>query len=372
MSQSQAQLAESSLHDADGAAASLSSPPVWSCNEWDPLEEIIVGVARNARFPHPDKSSQNTEFTGTPLEQMPHGPFPDWVLEETEEDLQALSAALEKQGVKVRRPQVWAHDRIVSTASWQAKGFYNYCPRDVFLVIGDRIIESPNAMRGRYHESFGYRDILLEYLDGGARWFSAPKPMLEDDVFDVPVARPVPKNVEPIFDAANVLRLGDDLLYLLSSTGNERGAQWLRSVLPSRYTVHVIEINYYGSHVDTSLVALRPGLLLCNPERVRVEMLPAFLREWEIIFSPELIEPYERSAEYQRMCLGSKWMGMNLLSLGPDLVVVDEHQPALIELLDRHGVRAIPLELRHARMLGGGFHCVTLDVRRRTPMMSGQ
>ena len=24
---------------------------VWSCNEWDPLEEVIIGTATNARYP---------------------------------------------------------------------------------------------------------------------------------------------------------------------------------------------------------------------------------------------------------------------------------------------------------------------------------
>ena len=30
---------------------------VWSCNEWDQLEEVIVGNPLNARFPTPDRST---------------------------------------------------------------------------------------------------------------------------------------------------------------------------------------------------------------------------------------------------------------------------------------------------------------------------
>jgi N-dimethylarginine dimethylaminohydrolase len=37
----------------------------------------------------------------------------------------------------------------------------------------------------------------------------------------------------------------------------------------------------------------------------------------------------------------------------------------LIKLLEKHGLDVIPIKLRHSKMLGGGFHCVTLDVRRR-------
>jgi N-dimethylarginine dimethylaminohydrolase len=56
---------------------------------------------------------------------------------------------------------------------------------------------------------------------------------------------------------------------------------------------------------------------------------------------------------------------MNILSVRPDLVIVDKHQGALMRLLERYQIEAIPLELRHARMLGGGFHCVTADIHRR-------
>jgi N-dimethylarginine dimethylaminohydrolase len=46
------------------------------------------------------------------------------------------------------------------------------------------------------------------------------------------------------------------------------------------------------------------------------------------------------------------------------VVVVDRDQTALIGLLESHGLDVIPLKLRHSKMLGGGFHCVTLDIRR--------
>ena len=35
---------------------------VWSCNEWDPLEEVIVGNPLKARYPTPDLSTQLAEF----------------------------------------------------------------------------------------------------------------------------------------------------------------------------------------------------------------------------------------------------------------------------------------------------------------------
>jgi N-dimethylarginine dimethylaminohydrolase len=44
--------------------------------------------------------------------------------------------------------------------------------------------------------------------------------------------------------------------------------------------------------------------------------------------------------------------------------MVDRTQPALMKLLERERLDVIPVKLRHSKMLGGGPHCVTLDVRR--------
>ena len=346
----------------------MSMRKVWSCNEWDPLEEVIVGNPLNARFPKSDPSTRLAEYPGRSLSEIPQGPFPQWIIEETEEDLDAFAAALEDAGVTVKRPDTWPHDREFSTVHWKSKGYYNYCPRDIFLVIGDHIIETPNVIRGRSQESFSYRKILLDYLQSGAKWYSAPQPMLLDSLFDVDFEKPTPRNDEPSFDAANVLRFGRDLLYLVSATGNELGGQWLQTILGEEFRVHFMKDVYYGSHIDSTFAALRPGLLLCNPGRINASTLPEMFRQWEVIYSPPIENPNPYDADYLFKSIGSKWIEMNVFSIRPDLVVVDRDQKALIKLLEKHGVDVIPLKLRHSKMLGGGFHCVTLDVRRAGSM----
>ena len=337
---------------------------VWSCNEWDPLEEVILGNPLRARFPTPDVSTRLAEFPDRALEQIPQGPFPQKIIEETEEDLDAFTAVLEEHGVTVRRPETWPHEARFSSIHWESEGYYNYCPRDVLLVIGDQIIETPNVIRSRAQETFSYRKLLVQYLQSGAKWYSAPKPMLLDSLFEVDPDRPTPRNDEPAFDAANVLRLGRDLIYLVSGTGNALGGQWLQTILGDEFRVHFLEDVYYGSHIDSTLVALRPGLMLCNPERVNDDTLPDFLKQWDIIYSPPMETATRHDNAYLSRSIGSAWIDMNLFSINPDLVVVDRDQTGLIRLLEKQGLDVIPLKLRHARMLGGGFHCVTLDVRR--------
>jgi len=341
---------------------------VWSCNEWDPLEEVIVGNPLGARFPTADLSTQITEYPDRPLEEIPQGPFPQWIIDETEEDLSAFVAVLEKAGVTVKRPETWPHEARFSTINWEAEGYYNYCPRDIMLVIGDQIIETPNVMRSRAQESFSYRKLMVEYLRSGAKWYSAPNPMLLDSLFDVDMDKPTPRNDEPAFDAANVLRLGRDLLYLVSGTGNELGGQWLQTMLGDEFRVHFLKDVYYGSHIDSTFVALRPGLVLCSPGRINENTLPEIFKQWEVIYSPPMENTGVYDADYLSRSIGSKWIDMNLFSINPNLVVVDRDQTALIKLLEKKGLDVIPHKLRHSKMLGGGYHCITLDIRRKGTM----
>jgi len=338
---------------------------VWSCNEWDHLEEVIVGNPFKARYPTPDRSTQLAEFSDRPLAEIPRGPFPQKVIEETEEDLNEFVRVLSSAGVTVKRPEPWRHEAKFSTIHWEAHGYYNYCPRDILLVIGDQIIETPNVIRSRAQETFSYRSLLMEYMKSGAKWYSAPRPMLLDTLFDVDLDKPTPRNDEPAFDAANVLRFGRDLIYLVSATGNELGGQWLQTILGDKFRVHFLKNVYYGSHIDSTIVALRPGLVLCNPGRLNDDTIPAILKQWDIIYSPPMENTNRYDADYLSKSIGSDWIDMNAFSINPGLVVVDRNQKSLIKLLEKHGLEVVPLRLRHAKLLGGGPHCVTLDVRRR-------
>ena len=338
---------------------------VWSCNEWDPLEEVIVGNPLNARFPTADLSTQMAEYPDRSVDEIPRGTFPQQIIDETEEDLNEFADTLRSCGVKVRRPETWPHEKTFSTINWESQGYYNYCPRDVMIAIGDKIIETPNVIRSRYQETFSYRSLLMEYFESGAKWFSAPKPMLLDSLFEgVDLDKPSPRNHEPAFDAANILRFGEDLIYLVSATGNEMGGRWLQSILGDKYRIHYLKDVYYGSHIDSTLVALRPGLILANPGRLNDDTLPEILKQWKVIYCPPLENTDRYTPEYLEMCIGSDWIDMNAFSINPNLVVVDRNQPTLIKMLEKEGLDVIPLKLRHSKLLGGGPHCVTLDVRR--------
>jgi scyllo-inosamine-4-phosphate amidinotransferase 1 len=137
-------------------------------NEWDPLEEIIVGTAAGARVSRPDLGLFAIEYAawGSP-EAIPSGPFPADLLAKTEDELDALSAALEDLGVKVRRPVPRDHASTVSTPDWETDGFYDYCPRDGTLVVGDMLIETPMVLRSRFLETLAYKPHFIEMARSG-------------------------------------------------------------------------------------------------------------------------------------------------------------------------------------------------------------
>ena len=331
-------------------------------NEWDPLEEIIVGSALGAQIPRPDLGTFAIQFHawGSPA-AIPSGPFSPRIVQETEAELTLLCEALTSLEVCVRRPTPRDCSATVATPDWQLDGYYDYCPRDSLLAVGNTIIETPMVLRSRFLEQFAYKDILLEYFRSGSRWISAPKPRLLDETYHAAGAPGERlRNLEPCFDAANIIRLGTDLLYLISDSGNSLGAQWLQSTLGPEYKVHACRGIYAHTHVDSTIVPLRPGLVLLNPKRVNEENLPHTLRKWDRIWCPKMVD----IGFVGEIPACSVWIGMNLLVIRPGLVVVDRRQQALIAELERWKIEVLPLQLSHSRTLGGGFHCATLDTRR--------
>ena len=52
------------------------------------------------------------------------------------------------------------------------------------------------------------------------------------------------------------------------------------------------------------------------------------------------------------------------MSINPDTVVVDTIQKEMIKTLIEEGFNVINTPMHESRTLGGGFHCVTLDLER--------
>jgi len=351
---------------AAGPATAWRGPAVHSWDEFTALREVVVGDASNAHLPAADVSVWLTcypDLSRSDLAAVHSGTFPRQVIDESNEDLDVLIASLRGLGVTTHRMPGVDHAARIASPDWASEGFYSYCPRDLTLVLGPAIIEAPSAMRGRYFELLGLRPLFRRYLTEGALWLAAPRPRLDDSLYEWDDdGRPLLGETEPVFDAANILRLGRDLFYQVSRSGNEMGLRWLQSTLRllGDFRIHPLRGVYGNTHIDSTISLLRPGLALLNPARIVPDAVPAPLRGWDIIWCP----PPEPRPTFLPHPLSEEWISMNLLMVNPGLAIVDADHPELIGLLERNGVDVLPHRLRHSRVLGGGFHCVTLDIVR--------
>jgi glycine amidinotransferase len=167
-----------------------------------------------------------------------------------------------------------------------------------------------------------------------------------------------------MFDGAQTLRFGKDIFMNCSTENHRMGLVWLSRHLGDNYVVH--EMNVTDNHIDGRVLPLRPGVLLVN-RKVKIDLLPKEMRKWDIIW----YDPRELSDEKdENLMLASTSIGMNVLSLDEKKVVVQDTQKKLIKSLEQNGFTPIPCRWRHGRIFGGGFHCMTLDIRRQSKLES--
>lgn len=335
-------------------------------NDWDPLEEIIVGHADHARI-NLDISTHSFSYADKSWEEIKHmgGSYPQWLIDEANEDADGLAEVLTKLGVKVHRPAKIDWSKEFSTMDWKSQGWYSWCPRDLVLPLGDMLIETPSPVRSRYFETMLYKDIFYQAFEDGALWLSAPRPRLLDESYDLRdvKGKSTLKDHEIIFDAPNIVRVGKDLLYQISNSGNLKGYQWLKRLLePMGYRLHYSELYSYA-HFDSTIIPLRPGLVLLNSTRVNPDNCPEIFKKWDKIWFEDCVVQGTKMDGYVAPC--SPYIGMNILSVDQNTIICDDAQIPLMKELEKHKINCIPIRFRHAMTLAGGMHCATLDLRRR-------
>ena len=343
--------------------------PVSTFTEWDPLEEVIVGCLDGAVFPTWQSSMNATVPLGAweTFKKQGGSAFPAAHLQAAQAELANFVDVLQRQGITVTRPDVAPHHNHFATPHWSGVGgLYAAMPRDSLMIVGDIIIEAPMSWRCRYFETDAFRSLVKEYFMRGARWIPGPRPQLTDELFkeeaDVGAGWAITE-FEPVFDAADFLRFGRDLVVQRSHVTNEFGIEWVRRVLEPDFVVHRVEVNdRHAMHIDATLMPLAPGKLLVNPERY---VHSSLFDGWEILAAPEPTLPPDWP-----MYMCSSWVSMNVLPIGSGAVVVESHEGPLIDALTDWGLRCIPVDFRHVYSFGGSFHCVTLDVRRCGPKSS--
>tara|TARA_R100000005_G_C4983249_1_gene192347 strand:- start:31 stop:993 length:963 start_codon:yes stop_codon:yes gene_type:complete len=316
-----------------------------SKNEWGQLRKVIVGHAEGARVPEMDRTLRLINYADRQdVSDVPEGLYPQQVMDEANEDLELLVSLLVQLGVQVGRPH------------YEPTPYYNYCPRDLVFVHGDKAYASPSPLKSR---QYNFGSISHHFNELIPLTCSYKHGLYNDECVGNKDILALTEE-SAAFDAANVIRANDDILYLVSNSGNKKGAQKLKELFP-HLNIHLLEGVYSYMHIDTTVAFLREGLLLANPERIKDrDVLPGPFKDWDIVWCPPPVD----IGHYPGYNHASEWINMNLFSINPNLVVLEEHQEPTRKALEKHGIECAMLPMRHSRTLSGCFHCVTLDIER--------
>lgn len=346
--------------------------PVSADNEWSPLRSVIVGRAEDSAFPsEPEHMMAATMPSEHLLHFKPLNPFPSTILARAQDELDNLADFMEKEGIRVYRP---------NKVNWlKMQGYTGAMPRDGLMTVGSALIEAPFAWRCRRHEiTLAYSDILSELgsNNSGATICRAPLITGEDTLYQgfssnsktnskTSIFQWSINNSRPAFDAADFMRFGKVIIGQLSHVTNQRGVEYLRAMIPEGYKVEILKTtDDHAMHIDATLLPLRKGLMVYQPERISEHELRQHevFREWELVACP--ITPKRRQPPSPPIYMCSPWLMLNALSLDEKRILVEANDTEFAAWLTTLGMEPVLIPFAHVNSIGGSFHCATVDLVR--------
>ena len=376
-----------------------------SWDEWAPLKRTIVGRVKGTQLPAVEPNWQYpANKAGFPLGSW--GMFPEDVVAKAQEQQENFVKILQNRGIEIDRVElhpVMLSPIPVSTPDWTQLNMRGIsCPRDMFIVMGNEIIETAGSHRSRWYEYLNLRPVFQKYFkeDPEFLWNAAPKPRLTEKSYvrnfdyninyvwnDERKERCITEwqyqltEEEPLWDGADGARAGRDIFWKCSAVCNHSGLDWVTRHFADRgIRVHPVIFDYRKLkfwkpwHIDCEFTMVRPGLLITNPAApvYNREVIELFKRnDWEVI---EAAEPnHEYNADISLIAAGTEgglygkcWISMNTFALGPNTICVEDHEKAYMEQLDKMGIEVVPVPYEHVVPFGGSLHCTTLDVYRES------
>jgi len=304
-----------------------------SWNEWDRLEEIIVGTASLAVIPPKEPAFEMKVKNEGKLGLLGQGGYRTKMsIDKANKQLAHFVELLEGEGVVVRRPDEMDFNTPVQTPDFSVPRMNtSACPRDLLLTLGNEVVEATMSWRSRFFEYRPYRTVLKDYMrrDPCMLWTCAPKPLMTDKLYRANYpqdygdenARLVREHTyltseeEPVFDAADIMRFGKDVFCHMGFTTNEFGFEWLRRKCATKgmraHQLHFPD-DMCPFHCDATFVPLRPYLCIENPSRPMEPYERAIFadNDWKIIKAAQ-----PNTMEMPPLSQCSPWLCMNVLSL---------------------------------------------------------
>ncbi len=351
-----------------------------SFDEWTRLREVVVGRADHYTEHDVDTSWSLFYFENVApvLGDTGRGllPIPGQLVDELNEDIAGLADALAGCGVRVLRPAAPGKGVDIASPLWTARATPPLNVRDQTIILGTTIVETAPHVRSRIFENDSLKPIFSRYYTGGSNWLAMPRPALARDSLDdayfrrqgCDVSRATDGDttlgidglgLEMVFDGAQCVRLGRDVLVNVANHNHELALRWLILNFPD-LRFHRLD-SMADNHIDSIVVPLRPGLMLLRSPKF-LPYLPAAMRSWEAIYPPDAAGAEPDYSDFGFVIpTASRYIDINVLSVDENTVVVNALYPELVRLLEQRGFTVVPVRHRHRRLFAGGFHCFTLD-----------
>lgn len=331
-----------------------------SHNTFDPLQEVILG-------------SVSTSVLDT-VENPNKRYILEEIINDTAEDLDAISDILTKFGVTVLRPDTSGVDfsKCHSTPYFEITGHrVPLSPRDLFFAYNDTIITTATADQNRYFESLYYNKIFQRYMDHDSHVISMPMATLEDSIYEDKENIPdfgYYNNSFPMMSAANFQKYGKDIFYSAYTTINDSALRWIKKQLGDAYRFHAMPSQVRG-HIDACINILKPGVIASNLPK---NQLPEFFANWTVITDQDIFKnrsynalPDFISDNIQDDDFENTELGLNMFCIDQQNVLVyNTIKTSLLKQIEKAGFNPIQVNFRHTHFLNQGFTCITLDTVR--------
>lgn len=346
-----------------------------------PLKEVIVG--RELALTNRMSDVTFKQFYREALdEKIYESPFEEYavnqdLINQRNCELDELASLLESTGVIVHRPDPLTKITPFVTPSFKSELSSASNVRDVTLVYGNKLIETPTFVRNRYFENTLLYDVYNNAWNHGAggMWIRCPHTALTERTIDlghwseVRDYANIPSNYVMAIDGAQFLRIGKDAIVNINSYNQWLGYEWIKSFFPE-VDFHVLHVT--DNHIDGCLICLRPGVFLVNPKYSNIkDILPPKFSSWTYIVPEDVTVPVDTTGmtNIDIQLASSRGMDVNVLSIDERTVLVNERAIGVRRALEQHGFTVIATKLENGEIFAGGIHCSTLDLVRDDEMI---
>lgn len=382
-------------------------------NSWDefqPLQEVLVGSVYDSGFFDGVKNST----IRSALKK---------IIDETNEDLEFFKQCMSSHGIKVYQasPQELGYkSSILDYVNEQGElgykrnvggSFYStgvsaslipnppLQPRDDSIVMGNKILVTDpstyaiKAFLPKFEEWFG-----KENIDTSVKTDNVQFPRSEKNLRNYLERNRIPITEQTLAEARMKETLGGFCSPTLTRIGKTCLVDtWqVPTVIEDFLSVRCPEFNYkkitIGGHNDGIFSVLKPGVLVASRE---LEPYKDIFKDWKIIWFDDpnwsnvrhwldlraknrgkwWVPGEEENDEFTFFVekFLSNWTGyaeetifdVNCLVVDDQHVVVNSSNPYLINSLKENNIEAIVCPLRHSFFWDGGWHCLTLDIKRK-------